>query len=122
VVNTYRVWLRYELFRGRLTESEHQASERNLAEFIAARLNRAFHSHRAPEAGAAELRVELLEGSNRASDLERKESIDTWVADLLEKPEDTRAASLYELLLSLNLKMSHLDHAREGYVRSLGLR
>jgi predicted PolB exonuclease-like 3'-5' exonuclease len=28
VVNTYRVWLRYELFRGRLSESEHQASER----------------------------------------------------------------------------------------------
>ena len=26
VVNTYRVWLRYELFRGRLTESEHEAS------------------------------------------------------------------------------------------------
>ena len=36
-MNTYRVWLRYELFRGRLTESEHQASERNLADFIAAR-------------------------------------------------------------------------------------
>jgi predicted PolB exonuclease-like 3'-5' exonuclease len=33
VVNTYRVWLRYELFRGRLSESEHQASERNLANF-----------------------------------------------------------------------------------------
>jgi predicted PolB exonuclease-like 3'-5' exonuclease len=39
VVNTYRVWLRYELFRGRLTEIEHQASERCLADFIAARLN-----------------------------------------------------------------------------------
>jgi len=37
VVNTYRVWLRYELFRGRLSESEHQASERSLADFIAAR-------------------------------------------------------------------------------------
>ena len=37
VVNTYRVWLRYELFRGRLTESEHQASENNLADFIRAR-------------------------------------------------------------------------------------
>jgi predicted PolB exonuclease-like 3'-5' exonuclease len=37
VVNTYRVWLRYELFRGRLTESEHQASERSLADFIATR-------------------------------------------------------------------------------------
>ena len=40
VVNTYRVWLSYELFRGRLSESEHQASERNLAEFIAARVTR----------------------------------------------------------------------------------
>jgi len=27
VVNTYRVWLRYELFRGRLTDAEFQASE-----------------------------------------------------------------------------------------------
>lgn len=26
VVNTYRVWLRYELFRGRLSEAEYQAS------------------------------------------------------------------------------------------------
>jgi len=38
VVNTYRVWLRYELFRGRLSESEHQASERSLADFIGARV------------------------------------------------------------------------------------
>ena len=30
VLNTYRVWLRYELFRGRLTETTHQASELNL--------------------------------------------------------------------------------------------
>jgi 3'-5' exonuclease len=37
VVNKYRVWLRYELFRGRLCENEHQASERNLADFIGAR-------------------------------------------------------------------------------------
>jgi 3'-5' exonuclease len=34
VLNTYRVWLRYELFRGRLTETAHQASELNLIEFI----------------------------------------------------------------------------------------
>ena len=34
VVNTYRVWLRYELFRGRLTDTAFQASEMNLAEFI----------------------------------------------------------------------------------------
>jgi predicted PolB exonuclease-like 3'-5' exonuclease len=34
VVNTYRVWLRYELFRGRLNDAGFQASEANLAEFI----------------------------------------------------------------------------------------
>jgi predicted PolB exonuclease-like 3'-5' exonuclease len=37
VVNTYRVWLRYELFRGRLTDPEFQASEAALIEFIKAR-------------------------------------------------------------------------------------
>jgi 3'-5' exonuclease len=37
VVNTYRIWLRYELFRGRLSETEFEASERNLTEFINAR-------------------------------------------------------------------------------------
>jgi predicted PolB exonuclease-like 3'-5' exonuclease len=37
VVNTYRVWLRYELFRGRLTEAQHQASENSLADFLRAR-------------------------------------------------------------------------------------
>jgi predicted PolB exonuclease-like 3'-5' exonuclease len=39
IVNTYRVWLRYELFRGRLTEVEHRASEQDLAEFINVRSN-----------------------------------------------------------------------------------
>jgi predicted PolB exonuclease-like 3'-5' exonuclease len=39
VVNTYRVWLRHELFRGRLTDGTFQASESNLADFIAARGN-----------------------------------------------------------------------------------
>ena len=34
VVNTYRVWLRYELFRGRLDETGFRASEQNLIEFI----------------------------------------------------------------------------------------
>jgi 3'-5' exonuclease len=43
VVNTYRVWLRYELFRGRLSESEHDASERSLADFIGARVNTKVH-------------------------------------------------------------------------------
>ena len=42
-VNLYRVWLRYELFRGRPAESEHEASERNLTEFIAARVNTKAH-------------------------------------------------------------------------------
>ena len=46
VVNTYRVWLRYELFRGRLTESEHRASERNLADFIRDRVNTKGHLNR----------------------------------------------------------------------------
>jgi 3'-5' exonuclease len=35
VANTYRVWLRYELFRGRLSEVEFSASERSLATFLA---------------------------------------------------------------------------------------
>jgi predicted PolB exonuclease-like 3'-5' exonuclease len=39
VVNTYGVWLRYELFRGRLSDAEFQASEVNLVEFVKARGN-----------------------------------------------------------------------------------
>jgi predicted PolB exonuclease-like 3'-5' exonuclease len=34
VVNTYRVWLRYELFRGRLNDASFQASEANLIEYL----------------------------------------------------------------------------------------
>ena len=37
VVNTYRVWLRYELFRGKLTEAGYEASEANLDGYIRAR-------------------------------------------------------------------------------------
>jgi predicted PolB exonuclease-like 3'-5' exonuclease len=37
VVNTYRVWLRYELFRGRLADTEFAASEACLIDFIKAR-------------------------------------------------------------------------------------
>jgi predicted PolB exonuclease-like 3'-5' exonuclease len=37
VVNSYRIWLRYELFRGRLNEVDFDASERALAEFVKAR-------------------------------------------------------------------------------------
>jgi predicted PolB exonuclease-like 3'-5' exonuclease len=39
VVNTYQLWLRHELFCGKLTELAFQASEANLAEFIKARGN-----------------------------------------------------------------------------------
>jgi hypothetical protein len=39
VVNTYQLWLRHELFRGKLTEAGFQASEKNLAEFIKTRGN-----------------------------------------------------------------------------------
>jgi predicted PolB exonuclease-like 3'-5' exonuclease len=39
VVNTYRVWLRYELFRGRLTDAAFQASETNLIEYIRSHAN-----------------------------------------------------------------------------------
>jgi 3'-5' exonuclease len=37
IVNTYRIWLRYELFRGRLNQDAYDASERNLFEFIKVR-------------------------------------------------------------------------------------
>jgi hypothetical protein len=39
VINTYRVWLRYELFRGRLRDAAFQASEANLLEYIRAHAN-----------------------------------------------------------------------------------
>jgi len=43
VVNTYRVWLRYELFRGRLSDREFQASEAWLVNFIKERGNTKSH-------------------------------------------------------------------------------
>jgi predicted PolB exonuclease-like 3'-5' exonuclease len=43
VLNTYRVWLRYELFRGRLSDTDFQASEAKLIEFVQARGNRKLH-------------------------------------------------------------------------------
>jgi len=43
VVNTYRVWLRYELFRGKLTEKELEASEANLSDYIKAHSNTKTH-------------------------------------------------------------------------------
>ena len=39
VLNTYRVWLRHELFRGRISEESFQASEANLIGFITGRGN-----------------------------------------------------------------------------------
>lgn len=43
VVNTYRVWLRYELFRGAITPEEMTASESDLTAFITARLDERPH-------------------------------------------------------------------------------
>jgi predicted PolB exonuclease-like 3'-5' exonuclease len=37
VIHTYRVWLRYELFRGRMTTAQYDMSESHLNEFIALR-------------------------------------------------------------------------------------
>jgi predicted PolB exonuclease-like 3'-5' exonuclease len=39
IVNTYRVWLRYELFRGTLSQDAFEASERKLADFVDGRSN-----------------------------------------------------------------------------------
>jgi predicted PolB exonuclease-like 3'-5' exonuclease len=39
VVNTYRLWLRYELFCGRLTDASFQTSEASLIGFVKARGN-----------------------------------------------------------------------------------
>jgi predicted PolB exonuclease-like 3'-5' exonuclease len=39
VLNTYRVWLRHELFRGRISEESFQASEADLVSFITIRGN-----------------------------------------------------------------------------------
>jgi len=39
VVGTYQVWLRYELFRGTLSQATFEASQVNLANFINARSN-----------------------------------------------------------------------------------
>jgi predicted PolB exonuclease-like 3'-5' exonuclease len=39
VINTYRVWLLFELFRGRLTDAAWKTSERNLQDFVSQRLS-----------------------------------------------------------------------------------
>lgn len=41
IMNTYRVWLRYELFRGRLSQQEFLASEENIVAFIRERPGKA---------------------------------------------------------------------------------
>ena len=41
VVNTYRVWLRHELFRGRLDQSKYEQSELHLNEFLGRQESRA---------------------------------------------------------------------------------
>jgi predicted PolB exonuclease-like 3'-5' exonuclease len=41
VINTYRVWLRYELFRGKLNTQSYEASEANLQKFLDGRNNAA---------------------------------------------------------------------------------
>ena len=43
VVNTHCVWLRYELFRGRLSHADFEASEAGLTDFIKARGNTKSH-------------------------------------------------------------------------------
>ena len=43
VVNTYLLWLRHELFRGKLSKPEHVASTSDLAEFIKARCDSKRH-------------------------------------------------------------------------------
>jgi 3'-5' exonuclease len=40
VVGTYQAWLRYELFRGTLSQNAFEASEQNLANFMALRQSR----------------------------------------------------------------------------------
>jgi Predicted 3'-5' exonuclease related to the exonuclease domain of PolB len=39
VVNTYQVWLRYELFRGTLSRDAFEASQQNLSDFMNASSN-----------------------------------------------------------------------------------
>ena len=83
------------------------------------------HSDRAPQLQRPEYRVAEEEGFPRASaqtGTGAAMSIDTWVADLMEKPEKKRAETLYELLLRLNLSLSHLEDVHETYARRLGLR
>ena len=49
VINTYRVWLRHELFRGKLTTQSYEASEANLQKFLEGRNNAASQTIKAIE-------------------------------------------------------------------------
>jgi predicted PolB exonuclease-like 3'-5' exonuclease len=40
VINTYRVWLRHELFRGRIDQPKHDESELRLRAFLSSREGR----------------------------------------------------------------------------------
>ena len=43
IVNTYRLWLRYELFKGNLTQAQYKLSEQNLFDFIKVRADTKQH-------------------------------------------------------------------------------
>jgi predicted PolB exonuclease-like 3'-5' exonuclease len=60
VVNTYRVWLVYELFRGALDQTQFEASEANLFEFIRDRISVKPHLEYLV-AGQASLRPAMME-------------------------------------------------------------
>jgi predicted PolB exonuclease-like 3'-5' exonuclease len=51
VINTYRVWLRYELFRGKLSMQCYEASEANLQKFLEGRNNATSQTIKTIEAG-----------------------------------------------------------------------
>jgi 3'-5' exonuclease len=65
VINAYRVWLRYELFRGTLSQNAFEASQKNLANFINARSN--IKEVHAGDGSAAVVRV-MNDAADRAID------------------------------------------------------
>jgi hypothetical protein len=62
VINTYRVWLRYELFRGKMTKQSYEASEANLHKFPETRNNAAPQAIRTIE---YDLAVKIASGSEQ---------------------------------------------------------
>lgn len=64
VINTYRVWLRYELFCGRLTPSSYEQSEAALATFVRAQaVNKPHLAYLIPN---DEKTVQILDGASGA--------------------------------------------------------